>query len=112
MTVKILKHFVSDGKEYGYYLVDGTFVVQNENDFKAIPFLNNQSIKDCLINITEKAKEEINRSVQYEDCYDHIHHDCSKCLYKDCSYNPEKSGIVLDEFVGMKIGNVWVERGN
>lgn len=66
MKVEIIRHFINDTKEYGYYLVDNTFVVQNANDYKAIPFFSNLSVENCVTSITENAKQEIRKAVQNE----------------------------------------------
>lgn len=64
MKVEIIRHFINDNKEYGYYLVDNKIVVQNDNDYKAIPFLSNQSVEKCVTSITENAKQEIKKAVE------------------------------------------------
>lgn len=61
MKIEIIKYFVKDGVEYGYYLVNGSIVVQNGKDYKVIPHFLGRTVKDSISDVTEKTKDEIRR---------------------------------------------------
>lgn len=63
MKIEIIKHFENEYGEFGYYLVDGDLIVQNKEEYKAIPFFVGSRIKDSLCGVTAYTKEEIKKAV-------------------------------------------------
>lgn len=65
MEVVIIKHFVNEelNWECGYYLVNGTIVIQNGEHWRAIPHMYNEPIMKCLCDITQKTKDAIKEAI-------------------------------------------------
>ena len=68
MKVVIIKHLVNKelNWECGYYLVNGTIVIQNGEHWRAIPHMYNESIMECLCGITQEAKDAIKEALVRE----------------------------------------------
>lgn len=68
MKVEIIKHFVNKelNWECGYYLVNGTIVIQNGEHWRTIPHMYNKSIMECLCDITQEAKDAIKEALVRE----------------------------------------------
>lgn len=65
MKIQIVKYFKGvSNTEYGVYYVDNTLVIQHGNEYKAIPCTYGNPIGECLCNITDKAKMEIQEAVK------------------------------------------------
>lgn len=61
MKIQIVKYFKGvSNTEYGVYYVDNTLVIE----YKAIPCTYGRPIKECLCDITDKAKMEIQEAVK------------------------------------------------
>lgn len=65
MEVVIIKHFVNKelNWECGYYLVNGTIVIQNGEHWSAVPYVYNKPIMECLCDITQKTKGAIKEAL-------------------------------------------------
>lgn len=65
MKIQILKYFkgVSD-IEFGVYYVDNTLVIQRGNEYKAFLYFCDKPIEECLCDITDKGKMEIQEAVK------------------------------------------------
>lgn len=65
MKVVIIKHFVNKelNWECGYYLVNGTIVIQNGEHWKIVPHMYNKPIMKCLCDITQKTKDAIKEAL-------------------------------------------------
>ena len=63
MEVTILNHFINDGREYGEYYVSHNnvkhLVVQNEDDYKAIPHLYKHKVSECISSVRKEVIDAI-----------------------------------------------------
>lgn len=65
MKVQIVKYFKGGSDtEYGVYYIDNTLVIQHGDEYKAIPCTYGRPIKECLCDITDKAKMKIQEAVK------------------------------------------------
>lgn len=65
MKVQIVKYFKGGSDtEYGVYYIDNTLVIQHGDEYKAIPCTYGRPIKECLCDITDKVKMEIQEAVK------------------------------------------------
>lgn len=68
MKVVIIKHFINKelNWECGYYLVNGTLIVQNGEYWSAIPHMFGRSIVECVYDITQEIKDVIKEALLKE----------------------------------------------
>lgn len=68
MKVEIIKHFINKelNWECGYYLVNGTIVIQNGEHWGVIPHMYGRSIVECVYDITQEAKDAIKEALVRE----------------------------------------------
>lgn len=65
MKIQIVKYFKGGSDtEYGVYYVDNTLVIQHEDEYKAIFCFDGTPIQECLFDITDKVKMEIQEAVK------------------------------------------------
>lgn len=65
MKIQIVKYFKGGSDtEYGVYYVDNTLVIQHGDEYKAIFCFDGAPIQECLFDITDKIKMEIQEAVK------------------------------------------------
>lgn len=65
MKIQILQHFKGVSNiEYGVYYVGNTLVIQHGDEYKAIFCFDDTPIQECLFDITDKIKMEIQEAVK------------------------------------------------
>lgn len=64
MKIQILQHFKGVSNiEYGVYYVGNTLVIQHGDEYKAMLCFDGKPIQECLFDINDKAKMEIQEAV-------------------------------------------------
>lgn len=65
--IKIIKHLIRNGREYGQYIVNDILIIQNEDDYKAVIHSIDKNVEDCLEYVTDDTIKEIKKAIERLD---------------------------------------------